>query len=177
MAFSTLSASLFQRLHPKSNPDRCRRGFNPHFVIPIYCEWPNIPSNGNRPASRPRLRLSCGRCWPRLCAIRSPSLSARPKKIAARPNSQRECVNFCWSGLPPMPTPAGSSVTSGLGISPCRGRLCNAGKAAANTARRVRCLAKVEQQDDPIHPRGIFHPFDRLECLRDHGQHDAAPRP
>src|SRR5712672_1661199 len=33
-----------------------------------------------------------------------------------------------------------------------------------------------EQQHDPTHPRGIFHQADRLESLRDHGQHDAAPR-
>jgi len=33
-----------------------------------------------------------------------------------------------------------------------------------------------EQQRDPTHLRGIFHQVDRLESLRDHGQHDAAPR-
>ena len=36
--------------------------------------------------------------------------------------------------------------------------------------------APKEQQHDPTHPRGIFHQVDQLESLRDHGQHDAAPR-
>jgi hypothetical protein len=34
-----------------------------------------------------------------------------------------------------------------------------------------------EQQHDPTHPRGIFHQVDRLESLRDHGQHDAPRDP
>ena len=34
-----------------------------------------------------------------------------------------------------------------------------------------------EQQHDTTHRRGIFRQVDRLKSLRDHGQHDAAPRP
>jgi hypothetical protein len=41
---------------------------------------------------------------------------------------------------------------------------------------RTGVKAAEEQQHDPPHPRGIFHQVGRLESLRDHVQHDAAPR-
>ena len=37
-------------------------------------------------------------------------------------------------------------------------------------------ITSEEQQHDPTHPQGTFHQ-DRLESLRDQGQHDAARDP
>ena len=69
-----------------------------------------------------RRRLSCARCWQKPSAIRRLRISAcnRPRELR-RPNSYLSARTSAGLGLPPMPHPAGSSDTSGLGAQSASG--------------------------------------------------------